>query len=472
MKKSIRLIARLDIKSENVIKGVAFEGLRVIGSPKDLALEYTKQGADELLYIDTVASLYGRNNLTHILKDMSKAIDIPITAGGGITSLKDIDKLLRAGADKVAINTHAVKNPDFIVKAVEKYGSQCIVASIVVKKSKNETWKVWTDNAREVTNIDALDWITKVQELGVGEILLTSIDNDGTLKGLDFDLISNVSQYINVPLIVGGGFNLSDIGRSNNCDCSFDAIAIGSVLHYSKHTIRDIKSELTRSKFQIRSQDNKHNSLALNCQQKKVSIIDYGVGNIFGLIQSLEKIGANVNLIKTVDEIEGAERIILPGVGSFTSAMKALHNLKIVNALRVFAHSGKPIMGICLGAQILLERGFEGSECKGLSLIPGEVRLIERKTCKIPHIGWRVLNKEGKSLCNIFNGTICDPVYFVHSYEMITEEKYINSTVDYCNKKIISGVSRGNILGVQFHPEKSSSEGEKILFNFISNYNV
>jgi len=365
-----------------------------------------------------------------------------------------------------------VKNPDFIVKAVEKYGSQCIVASIVVKKSKNETWKVWTDNAREVTNIDALDWITKVQELGVGEILLTSIDNDGTLKGLDFDLISNVSQYINVPLIVGGGFNLSDIGRSNNCDCSFDAIAIGSVLHYSKHTIRDIKSELTRSKFQIRSQDNKHNSLALNCQQKKVSIIDYGVGNIFGLIQSLEKIGANVNLIKTVDEIEGAERIILPGVGSFTSAMKALHNLKIVNALRVFAHSGKPIMGICLGAQILLERGFEGSECKGLSLIPGEVRLIERKTCKIPHIGWRVLNKEGKSLCNIFNGTICDPVYFVHSYEMITEEKYINSTVDYCNKKIISGVSRGNILGVQFHPEKSSSEGEKILFNFISNYNV
>mgnify|MGYP005624777073 CR=1 FL=1 len=472
MKKSIRLIARLDIKSENVIKGVAFEGLRVIGSPKDLALEYTKQGADELLYIDTVASLYGRNNLTHILKDMSKAIDIPITAGGGITSLKDIDKLLRAGADKVAINTHAVKNPDFIVKAVEKYGSQWIVASIVVKKSKNETWKVWTDNAREVTNIDALDWITKVQELGVGEILLTSIDNDGTLKGLDFDLISNVSQYINVPLIVGGGFNLSDIGRSNNCDCSFDAIAIGSVLHYSKHTIRDIKSELTRSKFQIRSQDNKHNSLALNCQQKKVSIIDYGVGNIFGLIQSLEKIGANVNLIKTVDEIEGAERIILPGVGSFTSAMKALHNLKIVNALRVFAHSGKPIMGICLGAQILLERGFEGSECKGLSLIPGEVRLIERKTCKIPHIGWRVLNKEGKSLCNIFNGTICDPVYFVHSYEMITEEKYINSTVDYCNKKIISGVSRGNILGVQFHPEKSSSEGEKILFNFISNYNV
>jgi len=468
MKKQVRVIARLDVKTENVIKGVNFEGLRVVGSPKELALEYVKQGSDELLYIDTVASLYGRNNLTHILKEMSKAIDIPITAGGGISSLEDIEKLLRAGADKVAINTYTVKNPEFIVEAVEKYGSQCIVASIVVKRSQKKIWKVWTDNAREVTNIDALEWILKVQELGVGEILLTSIDNDGTLKGLDFDLISYVSSFIKIPLIVGGGFNLSDINKSNHYDCSFDAIAIGSVLHYKKNTIEDIKSNLAKSSFQIRPQINKQNPLELDCQQKKVSIIDYGVGNIFGLTQSLEKIGAEVNLIKTVKEIEESERVILPGVGSFPSAMKALEKLKIVDAIRTFAHSGRPILGICLGAQILLEKGFEGTFCEGLSLIPGEVRLIENDSCKVPHIGWNLLQRETNYAGQIFNNIVSDDaVYFVHSYEMKTEKKYVISTVNYCNKKIISGVANKNIFGFQFHPEKSGFAGLSILNNFI-----
>jgi len=468
MPKQIRVIARLDVKSENVIKGVSFEGLRVIGSPKDLALKYAAQGADELLYIDTVASLYGRNNLSHILKDMSKAIDIPITAGGGITSLDDIDKLLRAGADKVAINTFLVKNCNFIVEAVEKYGAQCIVASIAVKKSKNKTWSVWTDNAREVTNIDALDWILEVQRLGVGEILLTSIDNDGTIKGLDFELISTVSQHIKVPLIVSGGFDLSDIDQSINSNYSFDAVAIGSALHYKKYTVQDIKSEFVKSNFQIRSIDRVNNLTDLNCHQKKVSIIDYGVGNIFGLTQSLEKIGAKVSLIKTPTEIEEAEKIILPGVGSFPSAMNALNKLKIVDSIRAFALSGKPLMGICLGAQILLDRGYEGFECEGLSLIPGEVRLIESDVVKIPHIGWSSLQKvswlDNHSIGTLAHG---EPVYFVHSYEMKTEKKHVILNVNYGNKKIIAGVVKNNILGLQFHPEKSGFIGLNVLTNFM-----
>tara|TARA_B110000008_G_scaffold178751_1_gene178048 strand:- start:3783 stop:5240 length:1458 start_codon:yes stop_codon:yes gene_type:complete len=467
MDKQIRVIARLDVKSENVIKGVNFEGLRVIGSPKDLALKYAAQGADELLYIDTVASLYGRNNLAHILKDMSKAINIPITAGGGITSLDDIDKLLRAGADKVAINTFLVKNPSFIVEAVEKYGAQCIVASIALKKSKNGTWSVWTDNAREATNIDALEWILKVQKSGVGEILLTSIDNDGTIKGLDFELISTMSEHIKVPLIVGGGFNLSDIDKINN-NWSFDAVAIGSLLHYKKYTIQEIKSELLKSNFQTRTIGMANISSDLNCHHKKVSIIDYGVGNIFGLTQSLEKIGAKVSLIKTPSEIEESEKIILPGVGSFPSAMKALNKLKLVDPIRKFAISGKPLMGICLGAQILLDKGYEGIECDGLSLIPGEVKLIENDEVKIPHIGWSTLQKEigfeDHFISNLAHGEV---VYFVHSYEMRAKQNNVILKVNYGNKKIIAGIVKNNILGLQFHPEKSGMIGLKILTNFL-----
>ena len=463
---SIRVIARLDIKSENVIKGVSFEGLRVMGHPKDLAMKYVDQGADELIYIDTVASLYGRNNLYHVLQDMAQNIHIPITAGGGVSSLEDIDMLLKSGADKVAINTYAVKDPALISKAANKYGSQCIVSSIVVKKIDNN-WFIWTDNAREPTNIKLLDWILKVQELGAGEILLTSIDNDGKMGGFDNELIDYIYPFISVPVIIGSGFNSVKSCVNILKKHSIDAISIGSALHYNECTIGQIKQDLNALNYKTYENKLSDTNFEFYDDRKKVSIIDYGVGNIFGLTQSLKKIGVKVNLVKTVKEIEESEKIILPGVGSFPSAMNALHELKIVDAIRTFAHSGKPIMGICLGAQILLEKGFEGNICEGLSLIPGEVKLIEGNSCKVPHIGWNLLQKEAESPDYIFSNLSFDEaLYFVHSYEMKTEKKYIISTVNYCNKKIVSGVANNNIFGFQFHPEKSGLAGLNILYNF------
>ena len=196
MSKQLRIIARLDVKSDNVIKGVNFEGLRVIGSPWELALKYVEQGADELLYLDTVASLYGRSNLFDVIKRTAENIDIPIIAGGGVRSLEDIDNLLKAGADKVAINTYAVNNPNFIELAVKKYGSQCIVASINAKKIEDGKWVVWTDNAREPTKKDVFEWALELQSLNVGEILITSIDNDGTLKGLNSDITQKIAPFL------------------------------------------------------------------------------------------------------------------------------------------------------------------------------------------------------------------------------------------------------------------------------------
>ena len=185
----IRLIGRLDIKGPNLIKGVRFEGLRIMGDPEEFAVNYYNQGIDELIYIDTVASLYGRNNLLEFLKKVVKKTFIPVTVGGGIRSVEDAEKFLNAGADKVAVNTAAVKDPKILEKIAKRFGSQCLVLIVDAKKKKENKWELYTLQGRERTNIDVLDWIKKGTNYGVGEILITSIDQDGTLKGYDLDLI-------------------------------------------------------------------------------------------------------------------------------------------------------------------------------------------------------------------------------------------------------------------------------------------
>src|SRR3989344_1276571 len=178
--KKIRIISRLDIKGPNVAKGVQSEGLRVVGNPRELAFKYYNDGADEIIYMDIVASLYQRNLDFDQLKSVSDNIFIPFTVGGGIRSIGDINNALRAGADKVVINTYAVKNPEFLSEAARKFGAQCIVLSVEAKKIAENKWEAYTDGGRERTGLDAVSWIKKGIELGVGEILITSIDQDGT----------------------------------------------------------------------------------------------------------------------------------------------------------------------------------------------------------------------------------------------------------------------------------------------------
>ena len=231
--KYIRIIPRLDIKGPNLVKGVHLEGLRVMGKPEDFATLYYEQGADELIYQDTVASLYQRNSLTEIIDRTAENIFIPLTVGGGLRNLGDINKVLRAGADKIAINTAAINDPNFINEACKNFGSSTIVVAVEAIKQSDNSYLAYTDNGREYTGVEVLSWVKEVEERGAGEILLTSIDREGTGNGFDLDLIKMVSSAVKIPVIAhGGAANASHIIDCINI-ASADAVAIASVLHYS-----------------------------------------------------------------------------------------------------------------------------------------------------------------------------------------------------------------------------------------------
>lgn len=239
--KRIRLIPRLDIKGPNLIKGVHLEGLRVIGDPQAFARGYYEQGADELLYVDVVASLYGRNNLHEIVRRAAHDIFVPLTVTGGIRSTDDVVTLLHSGADKVGINTAATKRPELISEVARKFGSQCMVLSIEAKRIALGKWEAYTDNGRERTGLDVIAWAKRGAELGAGEILLTSIDQEGTRSGFDIDLVRAVSTQVQVPVIASGGMGkVGDLEQVVNRG-SADAVAMADVLHYRRMTLGDIR---------------------------------------------------------------------------------------------------------------------------------------------------------------------------------------------------------------------------------------
>ena len=192
----IRIIARIDINNDSVVKGKCLEGLRKIGKPNEMSKKYYEEGIDEIIFLDAVASLYDRNSLIHILKQASKETFIPITIGGGIKTINDIKDALSAGADKVAINTQAVKNIDFIREAVERFGSQAIVGSVVARRHRYR-WEAFVDNAKHRTHKDAIDWAEELEQVGIGEIMITSIDNDGRQNGFDEDLVDALTKRVN-----------------------------------------------------------------------------------------------------------------------------------------------------------------------------------------------------------------------------------------------------------------------------------
>lgn len=239
--KNIRLIARLDIKGPNLIKAVNLEGLRVIGSPNEHALRYYLQGADELIYMDCVASLYGRNHLGDIVRSAAENIFVPMTVGGGIRSVDDATQILRQGADKVAVNTAAVANPQLITDIARRFGSQCMVLSIEAKQVGSERWEVYTDNGRERTGLDVIEWVKRGVAMGAGEVLLTSVDREGTRKGFDVALVKAVTAEVSVPVIASGGMGKPEDILAVVNDCGADAVAMADILHYKRADIGDVR---------------------------------------------------------------------------------------------------------------------------------------------------------------------------------------------------------------------------------------
>ena len=230
--KAIRIIPRLDVKGPNLVKGIHLEGFRVLGKPSDFAQHYYETGADELLFMDVVASLYERNSLHDIITETTKKIFIPITVGGGLRTIDDIRNVLRVGADKVCLNTAAVKNPEFVKEASRIFGSSTIVVSIEAIEETNGTYLAFTDNGREYTGLEVIDWAKRVEELGAGEIVITSVDNEGTGKGLNIDLIKKISNSVNIPVIAHGGVGNPDHVLHLFKNCDINSILISSLLHY------------------------------------------------------------------------------------------------------------------------------------------------------------------------------------------------------------------------------------------------
>lgn len=249
---NLRIIPRLDIKGKNLIKGVQLEGLRVMGDPHQFALKYYRAGADELVYMDIVASLYGRNNLSDIIKRAADQVFIPITVGGGIRSVDDARHILRSGADKVAINTAAVARPDLISEVAHRFGSQAMVLSIEAKQVAPGKWEAYTDNGRERTGLDVLEWVRKGVEMGAGEILLTSVDREGTRKGFDIELIRRVSQGVSVPVIASGGMgNIEDFLKAAQEGLA-DGISMADTLHYNRLELSDIRAAALKAGLAVR----------------------------------------------------------------------------------------------------------------------------------------------------------------------------------------------------------------------------
>ena len=244
--RKIRLIARLDIKNSNLIKSINLEGLRIVGDPNTFAKKYYQDGIDELVFMDCVATLYGRNNLYNIINTATKDIFIPITVGGGVRSLEDARNILNCGADKIAVNTAAVIKPEFISELANVLGSQSVVLSVEAKKRNENHWEVYTNNGRELTGWDVFEWIKRAVSLGVGEILLTSIDKEGTRKGFDIELIRLASQITEVPIIASGGLgkvndliDVINIGKA-------DSAAVADAIHYKRISVKELKNTIMK----------------------------------------------------------------------------------------------------------------------------------------------------------------------------------------------------------------------------------
>ena len=248
-----RVIARLDVKAPNLVKGIHLEGLRVMGDPQTFARRYYEDGIDEILYVDIVASLYGRNNILDVVRRTAEDVFVPLTVEGGLRSIDDVRAALRSGADKVAINTAAVARPALVTEVAEAFGSQCMVLSIQTKKVGPDRWEAYTDNGRERTGLDALEWAQRGERLGAGEILVTSVDREGTRKGVELDFLRSLTAAVSIPVIACGGVGTPQHVREAMVDGRADAVAAASMFHYGLHSVGAVKSALEEAGVTVRT---------------------------------------------------------------------------------------------------------------------------------------------------------------------------------------------------------------------------
>jgi len=466
-----RVIARLDIKGAKLIKGIRFEGVRVISNAYEAAKNYAECGIDEIFYSDAVASLYERNSLDGLLKQTCKEVFVPITAGGAIRSVQDGRKLLLSGADKLAINSAAVKNPELINDLANAFGSQCVTVSIQARKSYSSTgWDVMIESGRERSDKDLLSWIKEVQSRGAGEIIVTSVDNDGIGEGTDHDLINAVIPFVNIPLIVGGGISSSEeVTSIFKKQPMISGVSIGWGFHSSLLNIENAHKAIKNANCAVK----KNTLIKVNYFNNALDVViaDYSMGNVESLINALRKIGIKPILSSDKSKIETADLLILPGVGAFPEGMRKLREKNLLEPILERAIKNKAILGICLGMQLLFEKSEEYKLSEGLGIIEGRITKLSTKSANntplpLPHIGWNKLiyNKKFKTKdLDLFDSVY---QYFVHSYGLIIKNhnpKNLLFNSFYGENNFVSGIKKNNIIGFQFHPERSGEMGLTLL---------
>lgn len=250
-----RIIPCLDVKAGRVVKGVNFVGLRDAGDPVEIARRYDEQGADELTFLDITASSDGRDLIIGVVEAVAAQVFIPMTVGGGVRSVQDVRRLLNAGADKVSINTAAVQNPDLVSEATGRFGAQCIVVAIDAKRVPDGgalRWEVYTHGGRKPTGLDALEWGRRMEQAGAGEILLTSMDRDGTRNGFDLELTLAFSEALSIPIVASGGVGNLDHLVDGVLKGHADAVLAASIFHYGEYTVREAKEHMARHGIEVR----------------------------------------------------------------------------------------------------------------------------------------------------------------------------------------------------------------------------
>jgi imidazole glycerol phosphate synthase glutamine amidotransferase subunit len=468
-----RLIARLDIKGSRLIKGIRFEGLRVLGDPCDAALCYAEDGADELLYVDAVASLYGRNGLADLLRRTSREVFIPITAGGGVRSVADGAALLAAGADKIAVNSAALQRPELITELAEAFGSQCVVVSIQARRTGRGAWEAMAEAGRERSGQEVMAWIERLQELGAGEILLTSVDQDGTCAGPDQELQRAAAARSHVPLVLGGGFAAAEQVLEALKQPAVSAVSLGAALHRGRVGLGALKRELAAAQDQLPirlAPSGSPNPQVLPPQPltgQRIGVIDYGMGNQQSLINALEQLGATAVLSAEPDPLQECGLLALPGVGAFPQGMAELQRRGLDRWLCHWVTAGRPLLGICLGMQMLFEAGEEFAHTPGLGLLQGQVLQLPLhndagEQVILPHMGWN----------RLLPGPAWRPAppaeplnqYFVHSYAAVNvDPQAVMFSCRYGHQPFVAAVQQGAVVGFQFHPERSGPDGLDLL---------
>ena len=251
-----RIIPCLDVDNGRVVKGIKFLNIRDAGDPVEIAKRYDEQGADEIAFLDITASSDNRNTLINVVENVASQVFIPLTVGGGIRNISDIKNMLKAGADKVSINTAAVNNPSFVQQASKQFGSQCIVIAIDAKQigyENNKTkWEVYTHGGRNGTGLDAVEWAKKMADLGAGEILLTSMDKDGTKDGFDIELTKIISEAVSIPVIASGGVGNLEHLAEGILYGKADAVLAASIFHFGEYSITDVKKNLSKKNIEVR----------------------------------------------------------------------------------------------------------------------------------------------------------------------------------------------------------------------------